>query len=138
MLDNFKRGDNNTGMKRLVCSLGLALVLAGCSSDDATLNLDKTVTKGYCERGNVVFITLGSNPTTGYAWVIAKDGSPVLKLVSQKYTAPDTGLVGAGGTEEIAFIAENPGSAKVSLEYRRPWETDKPAAETVEFEVGVR
>lgn len=138
MLDNFPSPDIRMCMKNFVCALGLALALSGCSSDDATLNLNKSVTRGDCERGNVVFITLDSNPATGYSWVVAKDGSPVLKLVSQNYIAPDTELVGAGGREEIAFIAEKAGDAKVSLEYRRPWEADKPAAEILDFEVGVK
>ena len=57
------------------------------------------------------------------------------------YDAPDalkTPLVGAGGNETFRFTASAAGTTTLSLEYRRPWETDQPAAQTYTLQVVVR
>ena len=48
------------------------------------------------------------------------------------------GMVGVGGTTEWTLSAVKGGKAVVKLEYRRPWEKDKPAEKTFTFTVDVR
>ena len=76
-----------------------------------------------------VTVSLPSNPSTGYSWQVAETG-PLTQVGEATYTAPDTALAGAGGVETFRFASETPGSGTLTLEYRRPWETDVPAEKT--------
>ena len=80
-----------------------------------------------------------SNPTTGYGWQLAKPlDEKIVVLVTNDYIHPDTRLVGAGGNEVWVFKAVGQGQAEISLKYVRPWEKDRPPAETNVFRVVVK
>ena len=75
-----------------------------------------------------ITITLPSNPTTGFAWSIQKYDTNLLKLVSQKYTPPNSHLMGASGIQQYTFQAVQTGFAvtqvgHVVLHYARQWTT---------------
>lgn len=75
--------------------------------------------------GGQIVLTLGSNPSTGFAWnhpAEISDGA-VLQQVSQRLVMPDNPLPGTPGTEQWVFQAAQPGTSTVRLYYRRPWET---------------
>jgi inhibitor of cysteine peptidase len=81
-------------------------------------------------------ITLQSNPTTGYLWRFAKPpDEKFLKLVSTKYQAPESKLVGAGGSEVWTFKALAEGKTTLELNYQRPWEKSIPPAQSTNFVV---
>jgi inhibitor of cysteine peptidase len=87
-----------------------------------------------------IFIRLRGNPTTGYTWQLAEQPSAVLgPLEDVKYTADRQTpvAVGAGGTFTFSFRAAKPGSGSIRLVYRRPWEKDKPPAQTFALTVEV-
>lgn len=74
-------------------------------------------------------ITLESNGSTGYQWQLAEPvDKNFIQLVGSKYINSGSGLPGAPGKEEWAFRPVKTGKAKISLEYVRPWERDKPKA----------
>ena len=81
--------------------------------------------------GELLVITLESNPTTGYMWIVTKQDTESLLLVKKELVTntSDSGLVGAGGHEVLMFTARKKGQTSLQLEYRRPWETisEKPA-----------
>jgi len=83
--------------------------------------------------GARIFIRLRGNPTTGFRWQLAeKPGETLEPLDDEEYT-PDRDkpvAIGAGGTFTFAFRAVKPGSGPIRLAYRRPWEKDKPPAQT--------
>lgn len=87
--------------------------------------------------GRKIEIRLAGNPTTGYSWAVAElTPGPVAQVGKVEYV-PDkkpAGIVGAGGTNVLAFVGTAPGKANLKLEYRRPWEKDAAAAKT--FQVG--
>jgi len=84
-------------------------------------------------------ISLGSNPSTGYSWQLAKPlDEKIVRLVSSEYTSSQTKLVGAGGKENWTFLALKKGAAKIVLKYARPWEKDKLPAEQKTFSISVR
>jgi predicted secreted protein len=89
----------------------------------------KTVT--LAEGGQVV-IRLAGNPTTGYSWgESAITGEAVRQDGPQRYEAEAAlGRVGSGGVFEWKLVAAKAGRSVVKLEYRRPWEKDKPAEKT--------
>jgi len=83
--------------------------------------------------GRLVRIRLEGNPTTGYSWFLAGiDGESVEAEGEVTYAARphEPGRVGVGGTFELLVKAVRPGRSTVRMEYKRPWEADRPAEET--------
>jgi inhibitor of cysteine peptidase len=97
----------------------------GCARVPGELRLDQASQgKTYTvrEQGPIA-LSLPSNATTGYQWKLVKSGGPTLENTGHRYEAPPGGRIGAGGVETWEFRAARCGSAKVRLEYRRPWES---------------
>ncbi len=89
----------------------------------------------------VVLVSLKANHTTGYSWVLRDSVGPaLLREVDPTYDvdSSSTGGVGAGGFETWRFRAAAAGRDTIVLEYRRPWEADRPAETTVRYFVTVR
>jgi inhibitor of cysteine peptidase len=120
--------------------LGLALILAapaGASVTKSTPSLPMQTL--VLAKGQVVKITVASNPTTGFRWMLATQPDPkVVKLLSQNYKPSEPKRMGSGGTETWAFQAVGPGRVKINLVYLRPWEKNKPPARSRLVEVEVR
>ena len=84
------------------------------------------------------YITLGSNPSTGYAWQVTSVSNPdMVRFVDSQYIRPESELVGAPGKQILTFNALQEGSATIHLEYVRPWETDVPPVSIYVAEVMV-
>jgi inhibitor of cysteine peptidase len=84
------------------------------------------------------YITLSSNPSTGYAWQVASVSNPdMVRFVDSQYIRPESELVGAPGKQVLTFNALQEGSATIQLEYVRPWETDVPPVSIYVAEVVV-
>jgi inhibitor of cysteine peptidase len=80
-----------------------------------------------------VLISLPGNETTGYGWSVGRiEGEAVQADGSVQYISNPSkpGMVGVGGTFKTYFRAMAKGKATVTMEYRRPWEKDKPAEKT--------
>ncbi|MGM0365840.1 MAG: protease inhibitor I42 family protein [Actinomycetota bacterium] len=113
-----------------------ALILTSCFA--ATENIDKESSGKTIEinEGISLVITLESNPTTGYNWVISEYSStPGLELISQDYkqSIRDRKLVGAGGVQVFTFKAENKSNNTIILNYEREWEEEPVEAFEVEI-----
>ena len=80
-------------------------------------NNNETVT---IPAGSKIVISLAENPTTGFSWNVTS--STGLSYVNDTYIAPETKLVGAGGTHEWRYLAAEKGDAGFSAIYKRPWE----------------
>ena len=87
--------------------------------------------------GGQFIIVLESNPTTGYKWEANFDNS-LLKLVKSDYKQSDAkaGIVGAGGKEYFTFEALKKGDTKITMTYKRSWETG--SAEQKVFSVSIK
>ncbi len=73
-----------------------------------------------------ILIALESNPSTGYSWEASYDETR-LELVEETYELGEfakQGLFGAGGTELFRFKALKSGEAKITMDYKRSWETE--------------
>lgn len=93
------------------------------------------------EVGQSLDVRLKGNPTTGYSWAVMSTEGDAVRCPSEPEYQPDpapAGMVGVGGWFAIRMVGTKPGSAKVVLGYRRPWEKDTPPAErlTLTFRVG--
>lgn len=85
-------------------------------------------------------VTLCSNPTTGFRWELTgMTAELILDQIDQKYEAPTAGApVGAGGQEVWTFKALKGGETTLTMEYRRPWETETEPAKTFTLTVLVK
>ena len=75
------------------------------------------------QAGQNFTIILKANATTGYQWQFAKPlDENLVQLISSKYLADKTKLVGTGGKQVWIFKALKAGQTTISLKYVRPWE----------------
>ena len=90
-------------------------------------------------RGQLLAIELDSNASTGYAWEIVEDGSPVLEPAPvPASTAPsDPPMPGAGGSSRWRYRAVQAGTATLYLVYRRSWEKGVEPVRTATYRVVV-
>ena len=116
-------------MKKLLPLMGLILaacLVAGCSSTVQAYTDPEVTIDISADDEFVVLIALESNPTTGYSWEASYDETR-LELVEETYELDEyaeQGLVGAGGTELFCFKALKSGEAKITMDYKRSWETE--------------
>lgn len=83
--------------------------------------------------GQAFAIALTGNPTTGYTWQAEID-EQVLEWLGKEFEPRGQG-VGAGGQEVLRFRALQAGKTEITVEYRRPWETE--AYDTKRFSVRI-
>lgn len=90
--------------------------------------------------GQLLILTLESNPTTGYSWELAEFDEAVLKLKLYKYVPHEhaPGQMGVGGEKTWYFQAQSQGSATLHLEYARSWEEGVEPAKTFTVQVTAR
>jgi len=115
-------------MKKFLLLFTMAVVASGLMAGCAG------VVKTYTDSGQAIgigtnqefVIALGSNPTTGYSWQESHDEA-MLKLAEKTYEQGEQakmGLVGAGGVEYFRFKALKTGETKITMSYKRSWETE--------------
>lgn len=94
------------------------------------------------KKGEVISISLESNPSTGYSWYASISNKDVLMQMGEpEYQAPaesSTPMVGAPGTQTFYYQAASTGTATLTLEYKRGWETDVAPVQTVAITVEVK
>jgi inhibitor of cysteine peptidase len=89
--------------------------------------------------GNLVRVTLESNPSTGYNWELRDFDYGAADFYSSDVVARKGGnvLLGAPGDTIITLQAVKPGSQQIVLVYRRPWEAPDQVAATFTFQLEV-
>lgn len=128
-------------LRRAAALSGLSL-LAACSQTPSTVSLDEARVNRcplQLARGQTLLINLRSNPTSGFRWQVQDAAPGVLRsLGPEVYSNPeDRGLVGSAGQSSWRFAAAQPGSGRLLLVYRRPWEADVAPAQTFDCQVTV-
>jgi inhibitor of cysteine peptidase len=128
-------------MKITVLSLAVLLLFAGCNSAGEVM-LEESDNGGQIslEIGQILSITLPSNPTTGYSWeAIALEQAILAQSGNPEYVSEAEGdLVGAGGTETFRFEAVASGEAQLTLIYHRQFEEGVEPIDTFSVTVEVR
>ena len=107
---------------RLFLLLFCAL-LAACSAP-AELVLSEADNGSFSDvsAGEKVVVSLPESPTTGYSWRFFAVPAEFFADVHEEYIAPNTTLLGAGGTKRYSFTVDCAGRATVTAFYYRPWE----------------
>jgi inhibitor of cysteine peptidase len=127
----------------LVLTLLIGAVVAGCgsTSSNVLLGADDNGSKITLTRGQIVAITLESNPTTGFGWQVIPSSDKVLVQLGEaefKESPRSRDMVGVGGVETLRFEAKNAGQTTLELAYRRPWEKDAKPVETFSVQITVK
>ena len=122
-------------MKILSCLLVIAMTLplASCfvtsrdthveiSCDDFGAHPTSSRNDFEIDKGDKVFITLCSNPSTGFEWSYEMSGDPSVKEEDHDFAEPDSSAPGTPGKETWTFEGVESGTAEISMEYSQPWE----------------
>ena len=84
----------------------------------------------YVIDGGTVTFAFASNPTTGYTWEVAQDGTSVKQTKDWYEAEPEArgkvATAGSGGTQYYTFEAVAAGKTTLTFNYLRPWETEGP------------
>ena len=103
----------------------LCVVLTACGSVDE-VNVGDADAGGRVDLqvGQILTVSLESNPTTGYIWQVARYDNAILRQLGEAEfkQGGEEGLVGAGGIETFRFESVQAGETSLELEYVRPWE----------------
>lgn len=89
------------------------------------------------QRDEVLVVALEANASTGYRWEVSEIDPPILELADDEYQPNTEGAMGVGapGTQRLTFEATDSGRTRLTLAYRRPWETAVEAANTFTVEI---
>ena len=118
----------------LACA-GLATVYAGTPGAMATYSAADNGKTISMKGGEAILVALDENPTTGYSWNVT--ASPGLKIVEDKYIAPQPGLMGAGGAHQWQIHATGTGTMQFDAVYKRPWEATTGNESTFHLTINV-
>jgi inhibitor of cysteine peptidase len=119
--------------------LFIVALAAGCGrSEEIALDADDNGRQIEAKKGQVLAVTLESNPTTGYQWEWVPSQEDVLQQVGEAEFQPRSDLVGAPGTQTLRFKAVKAGQTTLELVYRRSWEKDVEPLEAFTAQVVVR
>jgi inhibitor of cysteine peptidase len=122
-----------------------ALALLGGPPARADEAKDKAVTvtdkedkgKVTVPKGGALVVKLPITTGTGYTWVIAKNADQLKPVGKSTIEKADKPVPGARTTQVFRFDAAAAGTSELTLEYKRPFEKDKPAAKTYRITVKV-
>lgn len=105
-------------MRFIVSSLLFLFSLFGYAADTSIMIVDP--------NSSQFTVTLPANPTTGYKWTATTYDHKLLNLVSSRFNAPQTKLIGAGGKTTFTFKLMKgktyPKATKILFTYAQPWE----------------
>jgi len=141
---NVKNETRSQELKSKLSYLGLVLILSafifsGCRpAKEVKLDASANGSQVELQRGQILVISLESNPTTGYQWEVVELDEAFLRQVGEAEFKPESELLGAGGTETFRFEAVSAGKMPLALAYHRLWEEGVEPLETFSLEVVVR
>lgn len=127
----------------VVVLLSALFLAVGCgSAQEVQVDADDDGRQIALDQGQVLVVTLGSNPSTGYGWQVAEVQEAILKQTGetefQESNPGGTPVVGAGGTETLRFEALKAGQTTLKLVYHRAWEKDVEPLDAFSVQVVVR
>jgi inhibitor of cysteine peptidase len=119
----------------------LTATAAGTTADGektVTVTDKEKDTKVKLGKGDTLELKLEALPSAGYSWQVVKVNEDLLKQQGKAtFEKPEKKLIGAKVKQVFRFKAEKAGTGTLELEYKRPFEKDKPAAKTFKVSVTV-
>jgi inhibitor of cysteine peptidase len=111
---------------------------AGGSSEEISVGGQDDGAQVDLQKGQVLVITLESNPSTGYSWARQGAEDRILTQVGEAEFQAKSNLVGASGAEVLRFRAAGAGQTTLELAYRRPWEQGVAPEKTFTLQIVVK
>jgi inhibitor of cysteine peptidase len=112
------------------------------SAGEVVLTAEDNGSQVVLEQGQVLVVSLASNPTTGYRWEVVEVDEAILRQEGEVEfvvsDARDPPPPGTGGTETFRFVAEGSGETTLTMVYRRPWEEGVEPLETFSVQAAVQ
>jgi inhibitor of cysteine peptidase len=113
----------------LACSPAAEEPKAGPRTETIQISYDDLLNQKQISRsttmsvGDFLQVSLGSNPSTGFAWAekMLISDPKVVAQTGHEVIAPKQGQPGAAGSEVWILQAMAPGNTTVSTTYGRPW-----------------
>lgn len=113
----------------LACSSTAEEPKSGPRTETIQISYDELLNQKQISRsttlavGDFLQVSLGSNPSTGFAWAekLLISDPKVLAQTGHEVIAPKQGQPGAAGSEVWMLQAMAPGNTTVSTTYGRPW-----------------
>ncbi|MBM3107683.1 protease inhibitor I42 family protein [Pseudomonas sp. P66] len=131
-------------INRKLLVLGLPLLLAACTQTPGkhdNLVLEKaSQCPVHLETNQTLTLTLPSNPSTGYRWLVQNPATGILRsLGPEVYSHPeDAGVVGSAGQSLWRFQAQATGEGHLILVYQQPWAPEVRPAQTFDCAISVK
>lgn len=104
----------------------LAVILAAAATVNIGPGANGTTIRVH--TGDRLVVTLPANASTGYSWSVVSKRTPVVRLVSARYVAPKTALLGAPGRFVARFTVRTAGRTTLRLAYARHTHPATPPA----------
>ncbi|MEG1039920.1 MAG: protease inhibitor I42 family protein [Pseudomonas sp.] len=92
------------------------------------------------DTGQTLTLTLPSNPSTGYRWLVQNPAAGILRsLGPEVYSHPeDAGVVGSAGQSVWRFQAQAAGEGHLLLVYQQPWAPEVRPVQTFDCVISVK
>ena len=88
-------------------------------------------------QDDVIIVSLGETPTTGYRWTVDNIDEKILELQNEGFRiAPEAGI-GGSGTRTFSFRAITAGSVNLKLKLLREWAGDASITERYSLTIKV-
>jgi predicted secreted protein len=118
-----------------VATLGIAAGPAAAKQVKLTITDDGAHVK--VDKGDTIAISLPSNQTTPYHWVVtAKPKASVARVTRAKYVQGGSNLPGAGGTQQYTIKATGKGATVFASQYQEI-STDAPGSGRSDFVITI-
>ncbi|MDZ4018174.1 protease inhibitor I42 family protein [Pseudomonas sichuanensis] len=128
-------------LPRLLVPLGLALLTACAQQPQRNVELDaESECPTRLQVGQTMTLTLPSNPSTGYRWLLQNPAPEILRALGPEvYSTPEeAGIVGSGGTSTWRFQAKAAGEGHLILVYQQPWAPEVRPVQTFDCAIRVK
>lgn len=121
----------------LACICISMIATHGCASRTTLLVLDnlKEDTTIYLKTNQSYLVEVKENPSTGYSWQVDIENNSIelLKEDFKSLTTANDKKVGAGGSKNYEFRANQKGSCEVIFTHGRAWEDTGKTIKTIKF-----
>ena len=123
-----------------ILKTGAALLLMAVVASAFAANIhtkDKIPAEATAKVDAQFEISLPSNPTTGYDWIVRQLPEQVALTGMDYAQSPDCkeGMVGCGGETVLHFKALKAGAGKLIVQYARSWEALTDETRTITIKV---
>lgn len=126
---------------RLLVPLSITLLTACAGQPARNIDLDaQSDCPATLRTGQTLTLTLPSNPSTGYRWLLQNPAASTLRsLGPEVYNHPeDAGIVGSAGQSTWRFQAQQAGESHLILVYQQPWAPEVRPVQTFDCAISVK